>query len=363
MDPSTPSRLSRKKRWLFAAALFAVLWTGAELFWRMRARAALATREARVEHANAYFVEDPRLKQRLRPGRWQTPDVWGWATQPYAFQINKEGLRGPELPPSKPEPGFRILCLGGSTTFGTGSPADSLTYPALLQTALRSALPQRGIEVLNAGVPGYTTAESYLNLGRLAHLQPDLVLVLHAVNDIAFGEQFPAFYSDPDHGVRPLNALQRARHNADSFMLEALWNQLTWPRRQRVNGRSELDSAVPSAYAANLTRIAVRARELGAQTAFLSFQLRLDPTWGPATRAEVARHSCLSYEGLVVALRDLNAVAARVAQEQDALFIDLDACVPPDASFWADYVHMNPAGYALFVAALETALLPWLQER
>ena len=63
----------------------------------------------------------------------------------------------------KPPTAYRIVCLGGSTTYGDGVEDWHFTYPALLQDSLRA----RGIgdvEVVNAGVSGYSSYESVVNL-------------------------------------------------------------------------------------------------------------------------------------------------------------------------------------------------------
>jgi len=101
---------------------------------------------------------------------------------------NKDGLRGPEVERHKPPGVVRILCLGGSTTYGSGLTADE-AYPARLGALLAplSAGTDGGgrrYEVLNCGVPGYSTAESLIDLElRLFELEPDAIVIYHGIND------------------------------------------------------------------------------------------------------------------------------------------------------------------------------------
>jgi lysophospholipase L1-like esterase len=94
---------------------------------------------------------------------------------------NSLGLRGAELPARKPAGRMRVLVLGDSMTYGLGVEDDE-TFSARLEH-----LDPR-LEVLNAGVPGYSTAEELLLLQELGpRLQPDLVLLMFLPNDIPDG--------------------------------------------------------------------------------------------------------------------------------------------------------------------------------
>jgi lysophospholipase L1-like esterase len=99
------------------------------------------------------------------------------------FRINGKGLRDDrELAYEKPAGVRRIVSLGDSFTAGYEVQGEE-TFSAALERALRA----RGIEVevLNAGVSGYSTAEAALYLEReLFRYEPDLVLVSFFGNDL-----------------------------------------------------------------------------------------------------------------------------------------------------------------------------------
>jgi hypothetical protein len=98
---------------------------------------------------------------------------------------NSLGFRGPEVKSPKPSGTFRIVCLGGSSTYGHGPSSDEATWPARLEARLRAARPERSLDVVNGGCRGYSTFESLGNYAfRLSDLEPDLVLIYHTVNDM-----------------------------------------------------------------------------------------------------------------------------------------------------------------------------------
>ena len=97
------------------------------------------------------------------------------------IRINSLGLRGGEIP-AKPEGGYRILSLGDSIV-AAFEVAESETFMALAEKKLRNRTGAE-IEVINAGVRGYGTDQSYLYFKDRGHaLDADLVVFTHSVND------------------------------------------------------------------------------------------------------------------------------------------------------------------------------------
>jgi lysophospholipase L1-like esterase/NADH:ubiquinone oxidoreductase subunit 6 (subunit J) len=79
---------------------------------------------------------------------------------------------------------FRIITLGGSTTRCASLPPEK-RYPSALEKKLQEAYPNYNIEVLNAGMDWFTTKHSLMNYTTYcSDWKPDLVVVMHAVNDL-----------------------------------------------------------------------------------------------------------------------------------------------------------------------------------
>jgi len=102
------------------------------------------------------FINDPWLHWRLRPGA----DVAFLHTR---VQVNAGGLRGAAVHPARPP----VLCVGGSTVFGWRV-EEHEAFPAQLADLLNSAVgANRSWQVLNAGVPGYSSWQVRLYLPEL----------------------------------------------------------------------------------------------------------------------------------------------------------------------------------------------------
>jgi lysophospholipase L1-like esterase len=96
----------------------------------------------------------------------------------------------------KPLGVFRIICLGGSTT-AEGSLSDN-SYPRFLEELLSKKYPQKKIEVINAGHYFWTTQHSIIQyLFWLKDLDPDLIILFHACNDLIQSFTMPPYSSKP----------------------------------------------------------------------------------------------------------------------------------------------------------------------
>jgi hypothetical protein len=105
------------------------------------------------------------------------PRVYPWGT------IGSQGLRGGEHAATRAPGTFRILVLGGSSTFDVGK-TDETAWPARVARKLGSVRDRR-VVVVNAGTPGFSSWQSRrLLAGRLAACEVDLILVAHAFNDL-----------------------------------------------------------------------------------------------------------------------------------------------------------------------------------
>lgn len=184
-------------------------------------------------HPAGMYVLDDAVGYALRPGFRGTLERAEFAA---VFTTDERGLR--TTTPRPADPRLRILAIGDSQTFGFGV-ADSSTYASRLALLLG----ERGVEdaeVMNAGVPGYGTADqrSFLR-ARGAALAPDIVLLQFLpVNDFAESRTPAAQWAALDDGMlahrdpasEPLSAFARLRgwQKRNSHLATLVSENLGW---------------------------------------------------------------------------------------------------------------------------------------
>lgn len=95
---------------------------------------------------------------------------------------------------SKGSAPLRILAIGSSSTEGIGASGKDKTYPARLGTLLRTGLPGRPIEMVNAGVGGETAPQTLSRLrAALVDGRYDLVIWQVGTNDAVTGGDLGTF--------------------------------------------------------------------------------------------------------------------------------------------------------------------------
>ncbi|MDA8959594.1 SGNH/GDSL hydrolase family protein [bacterium] len=288
-----------------------------------------------------------------------------------------EGFRGEGLVRPKPSGVFRIACLGGSSTYGTGPSSNETTWPAVLEQRLAEALPGRRIEVLNGGVPTWTTTESLISLqSRVLPYEPDLVLVYHGMNDAS-----AALWPDP----RPDGSHFRAvwpvlRKSPVEPVLERSVTYLVWRRYftdylwRRIDGNYKAirnydpdyvdpygDGPLPSVgfdtYQRNLESMVAVAHAHGAEVAFVTQAVwsddpSTDDFWSGRNR-----------------LRALGMLEERLRAVAEQLQVPLIDAAPElleaerssvgageAAGVFADDVHLTDRGAALLAALVAAGL-------
>jgi lysophospholipase L1-like esterase len=147
-----------------------------EVFLRWHAR---ALEEQKRSRGNT--MPDPRgvNPHVLTPGPGKIFDSTWW--------INSLGFRGPELEIAKGDR-FRIIALGESTTFGDTLRAEDRTWPEILETRIANELVcEKPVQVINAGVPGWTLANQLARLKADVYpLAPDLIVSYHGYNGFPY---------------------------------------------------------------------------------------------------------------------------------------------------------------------------------
>lgn len=340
-EESTRRRRRPRSRLLLVVVTLGISLPVVELLVRVLPVDAFSKAAVSLDDRLARYVPHPYLAYAPRPD-------WERKTSARQVSHNSLGFRGAEFAREKAPGVFRIACLGGSSTYGQGPTRDALTWPALLGEELERRVPGLRVEMINGGVPGYTSYESVANLAfRVLDLQPDLVLVYHGFNDQRFWYR---------RGLKPDNSHARVvwpterRSSFDRLLehsrtFEILRRYLTdYAARRRLAWWTVRDFGDPEArvepmqpegplfFARNLQSIAALARANQARVAFgLQAYYRDDVT--------VAGE----HIGLRISREAVKVVGAR----REVPVLDLDAVVPQEREFFQDSVHLADAGARL----------------
>ena len=189
----------------------------------------------------------------------------------------------------RPPGGLRVLALGGSTTRNRSLP-PSERYCAVLEHLLAERFPERRVEVLNAGQDWWSTKHSLINYVTYAHQwQPDVVVVMHAINDLGRSFSHPNFALGPyddswsHHYAQAINAAR-----ALSFEGSLLKSRLGPLMRAWYSTLRFEDADFPAEhyrsigpFRDNLRRLASRIRDDGARVVFVTqpslYKARMSP--------------------------------------------------------------------------------------
>jgi len=254
--------------------------------------------------------------------------------------INALGLRGPEAAADKARGRRRLVTFGDSITFGYGV-ADEETYAARLAERGRD----RGLEVLNAGVTGFTSHQLLAHLRRVApRVQADYVTICIGWNDMTRRAATDRTY-----------AAQLARSMAVEGLFErihlyrALRNLYARAAYRRLAAAPWTIARVPPAeYRENLGALVRLCRENGIRPSFLALPHRKRPGDAPPdpTYSDLLRAIAAELQVPVLQIGDL-AYSTPLATNE-SLFIDA--------------LHFSAAGHSQLAGTLVPQLeaLGWL---
>ena len=152
-----------------------------------------------------------------------------WSDRPKSFYLPESSVDNRDFAhtQAKAEGTFRIVVIGDSFTFGGKGHFDD-TFSKRLERMLNLNEQQRRVEVLNWGVPGYSsTQENVLVKRALKHFEPDLIILEITLND---PERHPyralPGHAKDDGSVEFHNPLLTHWHSL-SFVLRRVYNSVS----------------------------------------------------------------------------------------------------------------------------------------
>ena len=276
-------------------AICIVVFIAGELAWRamegtragaaaLRVAGRIYTYQGARENPKGFVDFWDRHIGEMRKAPWVMADPRG--VNPYVLRpgargtlhdsevrINRLGFRGPEISADKGDR-FRIVALGESTTFGVTVEPGDRPWPEVLEDRIRREFTCNApVEVINAGVPGWTLANQRSRLeADILPLRPDLILSYHGYNGFPwFFGNLPGlpFLPPPEVPARPSRLLERA---------EKGWRlRLLRERYARELDPSVLDTDVlATTYAQEYRSLIRMAESSGSLLALASFNMAVN---------------------------------------------------------------------------------------
>ena len=264
------------------------------------------------------------------------------------LEINSDGYRGPEISKSRPQ--LRIVCLGGSTTFSITVGNDT-TYPRLLEKKLRASYPGSEIEVINAGVGAYTSAESLANLAyRVLQIEPDVLIIYHAVNDV-HPRITPGFRGDYSHYRKSLVLEEDllARVQRWSYLARLL-NRVRFQsiHIRHLTTHTKFEDIHPDAQANHFQATNASAFRRNIESMIGLARVRdIDVVLSTFTHSEdnLRAAAQFSHEAYSAGIRQHNEVMQELSAEHQLLLVDLAEQFPSDRTdVFKGTVHMTSVG-------------------
>lgn len=287
---------------------------------------------------------------------------------------NALGYRGDEITMPKPEGEYRIVCIGGSTTYTSAVEDYHQSYPDVLEAQLK----QRGyqnVNVINAGVPGWSSWESLINFQfRILDIEPDMIVVYHGLNDIHARMVWPPEAYVGDNSGRSIPAAtsvfmpsileystlirifmvrlgltrphvdinrtidrQADTYFANEFHYQVKRNLYPSGIFKKVTAAQMLATNKPRFFKRNMENLVSLAQMHGVKTVLATFAFsRLFPREARASSEEYLR-----------AYSEHNDILKDIAEHSNAELFDFADVFPEDKKYYDDGRHVTVEGAAL----------------
>jgi lysophospholipase L1-like esterase len=318
--------------------------------------------------------------------------------QPSMILVDKHGFLAKDntLEYQKSANEIRIATIGGSTTANMNLFYDE-NWPGALGLLVQEALPDKQIRVINAGIPGFDTAQSLGNLAlRVMPFQPDLVIIYHAYNDLKairknvtylpdyshFHTKPYGFHTKPNLVIRWLDHSMfyvRLRSQYRDYLQEM--QKLEELKNERL-GKSHRLNHIPQqareTYEQHIRILVSIARTQGAAVVLSSFATLNDPKLDHSKpevfnslteRQKVEVYALMHFtpgltsKAILEGIHSYNEVLKKIASQQKTGWVDNASLIPHDDKYFLDRVHFSKAGAARMAENLLPVVLEQLQQR
>jgi len=363
-DEASTRPLSLKKKLFFTLIVTVIGGTlalsVAEIIVRYTSNSRYATPETlknrTLEYAPALFARHIFPQKELRANNEDENNL-------VEYYINEKGYRGHNFSVAKPAGTIRMIFYGGSATFDVNLP-EGQDWPHRVEAILKeNGYPE--VEVINAGIPGHASWDSF---GRLFseghHFNPDYVVSNNGWNDFRYflsNQPLLREFQPLSQSSRNTDPRLNYRNTLDRFLCEH--SQLYLRLRSRYIdwrlGIGSLGAASKGAYSSEITETALRqyylnqvmfvdlAREIGAVPVLMTEARLTAPnnTESQKSRIEPYLHYVkLDHQGLLKAYDGIEGTLRKISVERNVELIDVSKDLNGKDEFFSDVAHLTPRG-------------------
>ena len=359
--------LSLSRKLLYAGLTIAILALVVEglaqlVWWRLgrstlQIHAVMGRQLLKNDAINFMKVADAVYGYRLKTN-FEAPGV----------HINSAGFhQADEVPVARVPDSFRIICLGESTTFGTG---DSSNYPTFLREIVeKQSKTYKHFEVINAGVPGWVSDQVALRVEhQLVNFDPDAVILYVGWND---------FQSYPPMAPPPATTIFETMYGntpwtqfaADTFktvaLASAVYDRLR--RMQAAASKTRIANSPEVRYRfflLNLDDIVHRFQAANPKVKiFVCTLVGLWPQGSPRSWEKISvppwvKTNQVSSTDVARYVEEMNDQLRLFARTRELPLIDMAKVFSglDRTRLQFDFAHMNPDGYELMAWTMFSAL-------
>lgn len=283
---------------------------------------------------------------------WQIPGK----ALPELSYFNPQGFRTPERIGPKGPNEFRIIALGGSTTENALNELG-IRWPLVLECDLRGR-GFSGVRVLNCGMSAYSSAHTLVRLAfDVLDFEPDLVLVMHSVNDLDVSHRAARRQTEPDghylvkYGDKVFTGDLDSRDIVPSRLIHLVRTRLRSQISEVEPLRRYSTAEGERIFARNLRSIIHVARGAGTPVMLLTMPYAItlaqeeSPPIGPD---QVRMVDAVERESLARDLDRFNAVIRHVAHDHDSPLADMASIFGSSPEHFLDLVHYSSEGILRF---------------
>lgn len=298
---------------------------------------------ATVRHGEAratYTVAHPVLGKTLKPNFIRTGSLG-------TLTINEHGFRGRNFS-VVPRPGVvRIACLGDSVVFGGGGMMnDEQTFPAVLEQILNASLSKGSIEVINAGVPGWTMPNVLWDFKhRVVQFSPNIAVIYAVANDITAAMRTEA----PKKlvtGMQSINVLSDwPKKNSVFYNAFRETTKFLRPETAGANFK-EFPPSVKQKFYNDYKTLVETCDKHGVTPVLVTLAQAFRPDQPRDVQLELLGGSLwgLGLEEVYLAHQTLNDVIRTVAKEKGVPLVDIADRVPGGEKYFLDAIHYSVGG-------------------